>query len=74
MSCPESNRPYLSCCRGSRAAICFLVLLIALALGLILGAVFSESILPALAAVIVFAAALLAVAIALVIYWCRRRD
>ncbi|MBQ8507562.1 MAG: hypothetical protein IJ466_09065 [Clostridia bacterium] len=74
MSCPESNRPYISCCRGSKAAVAFLLLLIALALGLILGAVFAESILPAIAAVIVFAAALLAVVIALVIYWYRRRN
>jgi len=74
MNSQESYTPVIRCCRGSKGAIAFLALLIAVAVGLILGAVFSETILPALAAVIVFAAALLAVLIALLIYWFNRRD
>ena len=42
--------------------------LLALAVGMILGAVFAETLLPALAAIIVFAIAMLAAIVALLIY------
>ena len=55
-------------CLCPRLALWFFVLLLAVALGLILGASFAESILSALAAVIVFAATMLAAIIGLLIY------
>jgi len=55
------------CCRCGGGVICFLGFLLALAVGLILGAVYYETILPALAAVIAFAAAIAAVIVALLI-------
>ena len=61
---------------SSRAggAICFLAIVFFLAVGLILGAVYAETLLPALAALIVFAAVILAVIIALVIALSRRTE
>ena len=61
-------------CRCRPACLCplralwFFVLLLAVALGLLFGASFAESILSALAAVIVFAATMLAAIIGLLIY------
>lgn len=61
-------------CQCRRACVCpqrviwFFVLLFALTLGLILGAIYAEPIFAALAAVIVFAAVMLAVIIGLLIY------
>lgn len=69
----DSNSSRDRCCICSGGAICFFALLLALAIGLILGAVFSAVILPALAAVIAFAAAIATVTIALLIYCCRNR-
>ena len=70
MNCQNPNRCTVRrCCQYVGAALCFLVLVLAFTVGLILGAVFYESILPALAAVIAFAAAILAIVIALLIYW-----
>ena len=60
---------------GSRISKCmigFLVVVLAFAVGLILGAVFYETFLPVLASVIAFAAAVLVVIIALLIFWHRR--
>lgn len=54
-----------SVCACSQRVICFFVLLFAFALGLIFGAVFSGIILCALAAVIAFAATMLAAIIGL---------
>ena len=65
-------RPRSGCCGFSYAVLCFLCLVFALALGLILGAVFYETILPVLAAVIAFAAAILVGIIALLIWRWRR--
>ena len=64
------------CCRSNRClvyAIFFLVLAAAIGLGLILGAVYYETIFPALAALIAFTAAVAVIIIALLIYyWCRK--
>ena len=60
------NCPYVGC------ALCFLLWLIAFALGLILGAIYYEIIYPALAAIIAFAASIAAITIAILIY-CRKR-
>ena len=61
------------CCGGS--ALGFLVLLFALGLGLILGAIYVETIFPAIAAVVAFTAAVAAAIVAILIYcWCRRSD
>ena len=71
------------CCRRCSCAervIGFFVLLLAVALGLIFGAVYAEAIFSALAAVIVFAVAMAAAVIALLIYggcrgcWSDRTD
>jgi len=59
------------CCRRcscTERVIGFFVLLLAVALGLIFGAVYAEQILSALAAVIVFAVAMAAAVLALLIY------
>jgi len=66
-------------CITRRSCLCiavgFLAVLALFALGLILGAVYYETILPVLASVIAFAAALAAVVIALALYClCRRND
>lgn len=65
-----------SCCSACPAIIVgFFVLLLALAVGLILGAVGYETILPVLASVIAFAAAVAAITIGLALYyWCRRSE
>lgn len=55
-------------------AICFLAIVLFLDIGLILGAVFSETLLPALAALIVFAVVILAVIIALMLCLNRRSE
>ena len=62
------DRCRCSRCACSERVIAFFVLLLAVALGLIFGAVFSETILGALPAVIVFAVAMAAAVIALLIY------
>ena len=86
MSCQNNNCPKAAeagCRRvrcGFRRGYCccavgFLALLVLFAVGLILGAVYYEAILPVLASVIAFTAAIAAVAVALVIYClCRRND
>lgn len=70
MNCyePEERCADRRCCPSLKGAICFLALLIALAAGIILGVVYAEPFLPALPAVIAFAAALAAVVLALLIY------
>ena len=55
-------------CACSERVIGFFVLLLAVALGLIFGAVYYEAIFSALAAIIVFAAVMAAAVIALLIY------
>ena len=72
MNCQNSNNG----CRWSRrrhlytgSALCFLAFVLSLAVGLILGAVNYETILPVIAAFIAFAAAIAAIIIALIIYW-----
>ena len=52
---------------GCKGVICFLGFLLALAVGLILGAIYADTVFPALAAVIAFAAAIAAVIVALLI-------
>jgi len=74
VNCHRTSPAAERCCNTfPKLAIGFLLLLVALALGLILGAVFYETILPVLASVIAFAAALAAVVIALLIYYFWRR-
>ena len=68
MNC-NSCRPPRRCSVYAGAAVCFLFFVLALAIGLILGAVNYETILPVIAAVIAFAAAIVAIIIALLIYW-----
>jgi len=86
MSCQTNNYPCEADAGRSRihcgfrrgyccCAVGFLALLVLFAVGLILGAVYYETILPVLASVIAFTAAIAAVAVALVIYClCRRND
>lgn len=63
------------CCFCPASVIGFFVLLFALALGLVLGAIYYETILPAMAAIIAFAAAIAAGIIGLLIYcWCKRSE
>lgn len=62
------------CCGFSYGVLCFLILVFAFALGLILGAVFFETLLPVLASIIAFAAAVLVIIVALLIYRYRRND
>ena len=71
MSCqnPNTCRPYRRCCNYTGAAIGFLIIVLTLAIGVIVGAVNAEAIVPVLAAVIAFAAAVLVIIIALLIYW-----
>lgn len=71
MNFPDTNSQVRRSGNCFGKAICFLAFLVALAVGLILGAVFVETILPAVPAIIAFAAALAAIIIALLIY--RRR-
>jgi len=75
MNCPETGCSERRGCFCANGGVCFLVLVIALAVGLILGAVYAETILPAIAAIIAFIAAVAAVLIALLVYcyFCRRR-
>lgn len=68
----DTVRSAAGCCGFSYGVLCFLILVFALALGLILGAVFYETLLPVLSAVIAFAAAILVAIIALLIYRYRR--
>ena len=71
----ERNDRCKACRRYPLRAIAFLVLLIAFAVGLVLGAVYYETILPVLATVIAFAVTLAVIVIALLIYyWCRRGE
>lgn len=74
MNYPTPNGSRRACCLRTGGAICFFAFLFALALGLILGAVFSETLLPALAALIVFAAIMLVAVIVLLVYWRNRGD
>ena len=67
-ACTQCN----ACRRYPLRALAFLVLLITLTVGVILGAVFYESILPVLATVIAFAVTLAVIVIAILIYWRRR--
>ena len=70
--CPRrENR----CCRIPYCVICFLVLVFFFALGAILGAVYYETIVPVLASLIAFTAAVLVIIIALLLYrHCRRSE
>ena len=68
MNRQENNCQCRPACVCPQRAIGFFVLLFALALGLILGSIFAETITAALAAVIVFAATMLAAIIGLLIY------
>ncbi|MBR6525730.1 MAG: hypothetical protein IKT57_07140 [Clostridia bacterium] len=71
MSQQCQNNPYQTVrrfCTCIDGAIALFAGLLALAIGIILGAVFAETLLPALAAIIVFAIAMLAAIIALLIY------
>lgn len=68
MNLQENNCQCRPACVCPQRAIGFFVLLFAIALGLIFGAIYAEQIFSALAAVIVFAATMLAVIIGLLIY------
>lgn len=70
--CCETRRTVRRGCFSLDGVICFFAFLIALALGLVLGAVLYETILPALAAIIAFGAVLLAIVIALLLFRNRR--
>ena len=61
----QTVRRFCTCIDG---AIALFAGLLALAVGMILGAVFAETLLPALAAIIVFVIAMLAAIVALLIY------
>lgn len=65
------NRSPRRCIACIETVIGFFAVLLALAIGLILGAQFYETILPAFAAVIVFAVVIAVIIIALLIYWFR---
>lgn len=71
MNCqnPNASRPYRRCSNYTGAAIGFLSIVLTFAIGVIIGASFFEMILPVLAAVIAFAAAVLVLLVALLIYW-----
>lgn len=73
MNCQNSNynRSSRRCIACSEAVIGFFAVLLAFAIGLILGALFFNVILAALAAVIVFAVVIAVIIIALLIYWYR---
>ena len=73
MYCQENCCTARTGCSCAKGAVAFLLFLIALGVGLILGAVFYETILPVLAAVIAFVAALAAIVIAVLLVCCRRR-
>ena len=55
-------------CLCSLKPICFLAALLTLALGLIFGAIYYETLLPILASIIIFAVAMAVAIIALLIY------
>lgn len=71
MNCqnPGSCRPCRRAGTYTGAGIGFLIFVFALAIGMIIGAVNYETIVPVLSAVIAFASAILAIIIALLIYW-----
>ena len=71
MNCqnPNTCRTYRRCSNYTGAAIGFLTIVFAFAIGVIIGANFYETFLPVLAAVVAFAAAILVLIIALLIYW-----
>ena len=77
MSCCPNPRPYRSC---GRTAVCiegvigFFALLVGVALGLIFGTVYAETLLPNLGALIVLAVIAAAIIVALLIYRCTRTD
>lgn len=60
------------CCRVSEAVVGFFGLLLALAVGIILGAVYYETFTPILASVVAFAAAIAAILAALLFVRSRR--
>ena len=62
------------CCFGYGRAICFLGFVFALALGVILGAFYYETILPAIASVIAFAAVIAVVIVVLIIAQFRQNE
>lgn len=76
MSCPKPccPRPERRINRCSYIAVIFLVLLLALAIGLIIGAMNAETILPAMAALIAFSAAIAAILVALLLLWWKKCD
>lgn len=69
-SCCKTNWKRSCLCTGG--AILFLIMVIAIAVSLVLGATYYEFILPAIPAIIAAAAALAAIIIAVLIF-CRRR-
>lgn len=77
--CSQESYAYSGCCRQERRSylyvyglIGFFAVLLAFAVGLILGAVYYETILPVVAAIIAFVAALAAVGIG-IWFFTRRR-
>lgn len=68
MNLQENSCRCRPACLCPQRAVWFFVLLLAVALGLIFGAVYAEAIFAALAAVIVFAATMMAAIIGLLIY------
>ena len=73
MNCQNSNynRSSRRCIACSETVIGFFAVLLALAIGIIVGAVNYETFLPVLAAVVVFAIVIAVIIIALLIYWLR---
>ena len=72
--CSNPNRsPFRRCMVVSGSALSFLLLVLAFAVGLILGAFFYEALLPVLPAIIAFAAAIAAITIALML-WYKKHD
>ena len=73
MNCQNNSSQRVRICAKTAGALCFLVLLLAFSIGVIIGAVYAPTILPELSSVIAYAAALAAVIFAYIIYWLRRR-
>jgi len=72
--CSNPNRStFRRCMVVSGTALSFLLLVLAFAIGLILGAYFYETFVPVLPAVIAFAAAIAAIIIALLL-WYKKHD
>ncbi len=65
------NRSSRRCIACVETVIGFFAVLLALAIGIIIGAVNAETLLPVLAAIIVFAVVIGVIIIALLLYWFR---